>query len=129
MHPSLQIAAKDLRQRVRDRSVLLVGIVAPFALAALFGSILGGVEDDFSARWAIVDLDGGSIAQGFDDGPIAAMEDSGILATQRLPDAEAAREAVEDGRVDAAIIIPAGFSGDVLAGSGRRSPARSPARS
>ena len=33
-------------------SALLIGVVAPFALAALFSSILGGVEDEFHALMA-----------------------------------------------------------------------------
>ena len=31
------IAAKDLRERLRDRSAYIVGIVAPLAMALIFG--------------------------------------------------------------------------------------------
>ena len=57
---ALDIAFKDLRQKVRDRSALLISVVAPFVLAALFAMILGGLDEDFQARWAYVDLDGGA---------------------------------------------------------------------
>ena len=36
MRAALDIALKDLKQKVRDRSALLISIVAPFVLAALF---------------------------------------------------------------------------------------------
>jgi ABC-2 type transport system permease protein len=118
MRSALLIAAKDLRQKLRDRSAILVGIVAPFALAALFSSVLGGLEEDFHARWAFVDLDGGEVAAGLEQGALAGMEEAGVLTIERLPTAEAARAAVADGTVEAAIIVPAGFSVATLAGSG-----------
>lgn len=117
MRQALLIAAKDLRQKLRDRSALLVSIVAPFALAALFASVLGGLEQDFHARWALVDLDGGEVAVGLRQGPLAGMEAAGALTLERLPTAEAARAAVEAGSVEAAVIVPAGFSAATLAGS------------
>ena len=79
MRAALEIARKDLRQKVRDRSALLIGIVAPFALAALFSAVLGGLdEEDFHARWALVDLDAGAIA--------TALEEEGFAS--RLIDIE-----------------------------------------
>ena len=117
MHAALIIAAKDLRQKLRDRSALLVGVVAPLALAALFGSILGGLGADFGARWGFADMDGGQVATGLRDGPLAAMEAGGGLELVRLSTADEARRAVEDGRVEAAIIVPAGFSAAVGGGT------------
>ncbi len=116
MRSALLIAAKDLRLKLRDRSAILVGIVAPFALAALFSSILGGLEQDFHAHWALVDLDGGEVAAGLADGPLKGMEDSGVLTLERRSTAEAARAAVEEGTVETAIIVPAGFSAATLTG-------------
>jgi ABC-2 type transport system permease protein len=116
MRSALLIAAKDLRLKLRDRSAILVGIVAPFALAALFSSILGGLERDFHAHWALVDLDGGEVATGLAEGPLKSMEDSGVLTLDRLPSADAARAAVEDGTVETAIIVPAGFTAATLTG-------------
>jgi ABC-2 type transport system permease protein len=119
MRVALEIARKDLRQKVRDRSALLIGIVAPFALAALFASILGGVESDFHARWALADGDGGSIAAALEDGPLSAMREAGLLTLERSADAQAARAAVADGAVDAAILLPDGFSAAALGGGGQ----------
>jgi ABC-2 type transport system permease protein len=115
---ALEIARKDLRQKVRDRSALLIGIIAPFALAALFASILGGVEDDFRARWAFVDDDGGAVAAALQSGPLTAMREAGLLTIEPATDAQAARAAVADGDVEAAIIVPGGFSAAALGGGG-----------
>jgi ABC-2 type transport system permease protein len=117
MHAALLIAAKDLRQKLRDRSALLVSIVAPFALAALFASVLGGLQQDFHAHWALVDLDGGEVAAGLVEGPLRSMQEAGVLTLERLPTAEAARSAVVEGNVETAIVVPAGFSAAALVGS------------
>ena len=118
MRAALDIAIKDLRQRVRDRSALLIAIVAPFALAVLFSVMLGGLDEDFHADWAVVDLDGGEIAVALTDGPIAGMEEAGVISVTRLPDAESANRAVDEGRVQTAIIIPPGFSTTAASGTG-----------
>ena len=41
---ALLIAGKDLRQRLRDRSALLVAIVVPLVLASIFGLIFHDVD-------------------------------------------------------------------------------------
>jgi ABC-2 type transport system permease protein len=117
MRAALDITLKDLRSMVRDRSALLIGVVAPFALAALFSSILGGVEDEFHARWGLVDLDGGALPTALREGPLAALADDGAISLEILPDAQAARTAVAEDRLGTAIIIPEGFSADVLSGA------------
>ena len=43
MRAALLIAGKDLRQRLRDRSALLVALVVPLALASIFGLIFHNV--------------------------------------------------------------------------------------
>jgi ABC-2 type transport system permease protein len=118
MRAATDIALKDLRQKLRDRSAILIGVVAPFALAALFSSILGGTgEQRFHARWGLVDGDGGTTAAALVDGPLAAMSEAGLLTLERFPTAAAARAAVDDGSVEAAVIIPTGFSAAELSGS------------
>jgi len=118
MPAALEIARKDLRQRIRDRSALLIAIVAPFALAALFSMILGGVDQGFHGRWGYVDLDGGELATALEAGPLQALSDEGVIDLEELPSADAARAALQAGEIDTAIIVPAGFSSDYLAGRG-----------
>jgi ABC-2 type transport system permease protein len=64
MSPVLAIALKDLRQRLRDRSALVLGFIAPVAVAALI-SVAFGSAGSFHADVAVVDLDRGPVAAGF----------------------------------------------------------------
>ena len=118
MRAAIDIALKDLRQKIRDRSALLISVVAPFALAALFSLILGGLDDDFHATWGYADLDGGEIAVALDAGPISALETEGVVDVERYASAEDARAAVEAGEVEAAIIVPDGFTAAAMSGGG-----------
>jgi ABC-2 type transport system permease protein len=58
---ALLIAAKDLRQRVRDRSAIVIGIVAPLVIAALMSLAFRGVTT-FHFNLAVVNADHGPIA-------------------------------------------------------------------
>jgi ABC-2 type transport system permease protein len=118
MRGAFDIAIKDVKQRIRDRSALLIAIVAPFVMAVLFSVMLGGVDQGFEADWAVVDLDGGDLAVAFIEGPIAGLEDADVIAVTLLGTADAAREAVDGGSVQTAIVIPAGFSESASSGAG-----------
>jgi ABC-2 type transport system permease protein len=116
MRRALAIAAKDLRLRIRDRSAFVIGFLVPFGLAGIFSLTLADVDDegDFSATYAVVDLDGGELASTFEE-LISSLdfvetEDAGSLA-------EAERLA-EEGEIDAAFVLPEGFSADASAGRG-----------
>ena len=115
MRAALLIAIKDLRQRVRDRSVLIFAVVAPAGLAAIFSLLLGNVTD-FHARYVVVDLDRGRMATTLRDDVFGALVKAGIADVQPIDTEEAARVAVEDESASAAIIIPAGFSDAITGG-------------
>lgn len=118
MRSALDIAVKDLRRSVRNRSAIMLAVVAPFSLAVLFSLMLGGVEGEFHAEWAVVDLDGGEVAAALVDGPVAGIEAAGVVTTRSLADRAAVMAAVDDGSVDTAIVLPPGFSDAVSAGTG-----------
>ncbi len=126
MHPALLIAGKDIRQRIRDRSVFLWGIVAPLGMAAIFSFVFNPISDNqFHAEYVVVNQDGGPVAQGF-LATLSGMEEQGIATVRAVDTVEEARAQVEVGsdafadadaaQADAAFIIPAGFSDAVLAG-------------
>src|SRR5512134_1476466 len=115
MRAALAIAAKDLRQKVGDRSALFMAILAPLGLAFLF-SVMIPSQDGFHATYAVVDLDGGHIARGLRDGPLQGLADAGVATIEDAGSEAAARADVEAGDVDAAIIITAGSSAAVQAG-------------
>ncbi len=116
MSAALVIAVKDLRQKLRDRSVLLIAVLAPLGLAFLFSSMIPS-QDTFHTTYAVVNLDGGEIARGLVDGPLAGLQAAGVADLTTLTTEADARAAVDAGAVSAAIVIPAGFSEAVQAGA------------
>ncbi|HEX5948289.1 MAG TPA: ABC transporter permease, partial [Actinomycetota bacterium] len=80
MRAALLISAKDLRQRLRDRSALLVAIVVPFSLAYIFSLILTGVTGGSTTfTFAVVDRDGGPVASAFTDRVLRGLERDGLI--------------------------------------------------
>ncbi len=115
------IAAKDLRQRLRDRSAYITGLVAPLGLALVFGFVLNPLSDfDFEARYAVADLDGGEVSQAFVDflrstEGVEVIEVETPGKAEALVDTEISPLGTTDDResADAAFIFPEGFSDDV----------------
>ncbi|HEY5249601.1 MAG TPA: ABC transporter permease, partial [Dermatophilaceae bacterium] len=114
MSAVLAIALKDLRQRLRDRSAIVLGFIAPVAVAALI-SVAFGSAGSFHATVAVVDLDGGPVATGFSTfvkGPDLAS----LLKVKPVTSEADARARVASGELSAAFVIPKGFSGAVTSG-------------
>jgi ABC-2 type transport system permease protein len=112
---ALLVAAKDLRQRVRDRTAILVTVVAPLGLAVIFSQLLGGAVD-FHARYVVADVDGGELGRILREDVIGSLADAGIADITEVPTEAAARDAVANGSAEAAFIIPAGLTVAVQAG-------------
>ena len=117
------ITAKDLRQRFRDRSVLLLAFVVPLGLALVFDLLFGGLTagELGLVKLAVADLDDGPAGQAFTGqflpAVTEAMEADGTsIVVEELPSHEAARDAVDAGTHDAAIVVPTGMSGAMQAG-------------
>lgn len=115
MRAALLIAAKDLRQRLRDRSVLLIAVAAPLGLALVFSGLLANVTA-FNARYLVVDLDGGPVAAAFRNDVLGSLETAGVAEIGEAADAAAAQARIEAGEADAAFVLKAGFSAAVTAG-------------
>ncbi len=116
MRAVLAIAAKDLRQRVRDRSAIVMSVVAPFMLAYLFSVMIPSSSGSFTTTWAVADLDGGPVATALLSGPLEGVRTAGVATLVTVPSEAAARARVEQ-EGGAARVIPAGFSAAVQAGS------------
>lgn len=120
MRMALLIAAKDLRQRLRDRSIILFAVLAPLGLALIFSMLLRGASN-FHANYVVTDLDGGSLATTFTGQVLGGLEDAGVATVETLATEADARQAVEVGnaegwKADAAFIIPVGFSEAIASG-------------
>jgi linearmycin/streptolysin S transport system permease protein len=111
MHASLVIAGKDLRQRLRDRSAVLVAIVVPLVLASIFGLIFRNVTGGHvTFTVGVVDQDHGPAARVFVSRVLRPLEQKGLLEVRTEPSVAAGRTAADQGRVAATFVLPTGFS-------------------
>ncbi|MFI6595298.1 ABC transporter permease [Nonomuraea sp. NPDC050536] len=110
----LLILAKDLRQRVRDRSLFMLALVVPFGLAAIFSLVFHGLDERHPARIALADQDRGPVAASFSRQALRPLERGGAITLVTAADPGQARALVERGEVDAAYVLPAGLSQAVL---------------
>ncbi len=109
MRPILLIAARDLTSRLRDRSALVVGFVAPVALALIISFATGGGGDAFHAEVVVVDLDGGAIASAFKDDVLGSTEVREVFTVRELVSRAEAVAAVEARQASAAFVIHQGL--------------------
>lgn len=114
MRCAVAIALKELRQRLRDRSAVVIAFVVPFGLAAIFSLTLADVDDasGFTTTYALADLDGGPLAEAFR----STLDGLDFARVREASSREAADQLADDGTVDAAFVVPQGFSSSVQAG-------------
>jgi ABC-2 type transport system permease protein len=65
MRHALIVCIKDLRQRLRDRTAIVIAIGAPLGLTLLLGSALGGSHGGSGMRLVVADLDHSVLSSGF----------------------------------------------------------------
>ena len=113
MHAALTIAAKDLKERLRDRSAIMLAIVVPLGLAFIMNLTLGPItEQGFSTEVAVSDEDGGAVAEAF-TGMLSEIEEAGFITVTEASDAAAAQAMIEADEVSTAYLVPEGFSAAV----------------
>ncbi|HEV8718228.1 MAG TPA: ABC transporter permease [Candidatus Binatia bacterium] len=101
------ICLKDLRQRLRDRTALMVAVVVPLVLTALMGFALGGSQG-FRMRLAIADLDGSELLRAF----IAFAERpslKGVVYINRTDPLAATEATLTSGNAECAVVLQPGF--------------------
>lgn len=111
MRTALRIAVKDLKLRLRDRSALIIGIIAPLSLAFILNLVFGSAFDPtqgIGLEYGVVDLDRSEISASFTS-VLDEIENEGILELKRFSDVESADEAVEGGEVDSYFLLEPGF--------------------
>jgi ABC-2 type transport system permease protein len=115
MRAALVIAARILRQRLRDRSALLFAVITPLALAVAFAAIIPDFSPTFHTTIAVVDQDGGRLGTVLRTEVLGHLADAGLADIRTVADPATAQADVDAGRAGVAIIIPAGFSDAVAA--------------
>lgn len=113
---ALVIAARILRQRLRDRSAIIFSIVTPLGLAVAFASLIPNDFAAFHTRFLVVDHDGGRVASALVDDALGRLVTAGVADVDRVPTEDEATAILRDEGAAAAIVIPAGFSDDITAG-------------
>ena len=110
MRAAVLIARKDLRQRLRDRSALMVVLVIPFALAAILGLTLGNVNAG-SVKFdiALASRDSGPPAVALRS-VLGELERRGVIHLRSASSLAQARSLADEGEVAASFYVPAGFS-------------------
>ena len=110
MHHAWLLCLKDLRQRMRDRTAIIVAVIAPLALTALVGMSLSGSQG-IRMRLGIADLDGSPLSHAF----VAFVQRpwlKGIIEVHQIASRTAAQAAVERRDVDCAVVIDQGFANE-----------------
>ncbi|HEX5671828.1 MAG TPA: ABC transporter permease [Acidimicrobiia bacterium] len=116
MRSLLAITRKDLRLRLRDRSVLITGILAPLVLALIFNFVFGSAfegDADFEPSYGVVANEDGQTAR-----VLARIAASIGSEPQRFSSVSDAEEAVDAGDLDAVFVIPDGFDESIQTGGG-----------
>jgi len=123
MRAALLIAGKDLRQRLRDRSALMIAVVVPLVLASIFGLIFhNAITGRVTFTFGIVDQDHGPAAQTFLTDALGPLERAGLIRLEHESTLAAGRNAAEKDHVAATFVLPVGFSAAIQRGQPARLP-------
>jgi ABC-2 type transport system permease protein len=119
MNALVALVRKDLVLYFSDRRALIMSLLAPVLLAALFGALFGN-NDSKPAHigLALTDLDRSAVSQRI----VAALRADSTFAVVDATEAQAS-ELVRAGKVPAALTLPAGFgaqAGRALFGAGAK---------
>jgi len=108
---ALLIAAKDLRLRLRDRSVIVLGFLAPLAIATVMSFAFQGTSD-FHLTVVVVDRDQAALGSAVT--AVLRSEDLRDILTVKTADSPTeARAVMDDGNAEAGLIIPEGFTAGI----------------
>lgn len=121
MRTLLILVARDLRQHVSDRSVLLFGLVIPFALSYVFNLAFSGLTDvELEEVSVAVSVPADDSAAAAVVGTLEALPDNGLPVTLRSVAPSEVAALVDAGDVNLGVIVPDGFGQDLAAGGGPR---------
>ena len=112
------IGLKDLKLIFRDRAALVLMLAAPFALILGLGLVTGRFSGNSGSGLAdipvaVVNQDGGELGNALAD-LFHSAELADLVEPQEAPDANTARRMVDEDKIAAAVIIPAGFTQSII---------------
>lgn len=115
MRQLLTMTASDLRQRVRDRSVLIFALVVPLALMYVFNLVFGGMTEIELEPVTV------AVATPAEDELAPVLEDvltqvDGLDVTLQEVPADQVRSVVDAGEAGVGVVVPDGFGAAVMQG-------------
>jgi ABC-2 type transport system permease protein len=111
MRAAILIAAKDLRQRLRDRTVLVVALLLPFITAGILGATLPNVTNTSHSvfKVGVVNDDHGPTALYFNEEVLEPLQRRHLIQLHPVS-LTAARRLVHNNKLTAAVVMPKNFS-------------------
>ncbi|MEZ5094036.1 ABC transporter permease [Nocardioides sp.] len=96
---------RDMRARLRDRSAIVLALLAPAALVTVMSFLVEG-PDVQQVPVGFVAADA-PVSQALESGPLASLEADDTLTVTAYDDEAALRTAIADGDVDAGVVVSA----------------------
>ena len=96
---------RDMRARLRDRSAIVLALLAPAALVTVMSFLVEG-PDVQQVPVGFVAADA-PVSQALESGPLASLEADDTLTVTAYDDEAALRTAIADGDVDAGVLVSA----------------------
>lgn len=119
MRALLVLVAHDLRQHLRDRSMVLFAVVIPLALSAVFSLAFSGVDDpQLEPVTAAVSVPEGDEAAAAVPQTLAGLAEAGIDVTVLEVPADEVTAAVTSGEAQVGITLPQGYAAALADGTG-----------
>ena len=111
MPAAVLIAAKDLRQRVRDRTAIVAALALPFVMAAILSFTLPNISDRSTSKYqfGVVNNDHGPAALYFIKEVLGSLQQQKLLQI-RPTSLTGGRTLVRTGKASATLVLPPGFS-------------------
>lgn len=119
MRSANQIAVKDLKLRLRDRSAIIIGVLAPLALAFILNAVFGGAfntSGGLDLEYGVVDLDGSDVSRSFVQ-VLEQLEAEGLLNVTAFDETDEASLAIEEAGLDSYFVLEQGLGSSVVSGS------------
>jgi linearmycin/streptolysin S transport system permease protein len=107
---------RDFRARLRDRSAIVLAILAPAALVTVMSFLTGGPDvEEIPVGFVAA---GVPVSSALESGPLASLEDDGTLTVTSYDEEAALRSGIEDGDVQGGIVVTGDGSVTVLSDPG-----------
>lgn len=118
MRALLTMTLSDLRQRVRDKSVLVFAIVVPLALMSVFNLVFADLEEPALGPVTVAAAapEGDELAAVVIQALRSLEGSAAVPVTVQEAEADAVPRAVESGEADMGLVVPEGFGAAVSAG-------------